>query len=174
MNGLLKIDEWLCGIIVNRFGAHGALDTQALFDAFSRFGTDSLPVDEDRINRVRSLGNPDDYRLVNDYAPYHRMDTRSMWFYWFGHIQCVFAVLDGNDDPRRTARSALLSAIFAGQAFDTAYRQGSNGLTRSAYKGTSGASAILATAEILRDDPTSAIAEMEELFLIWSGLVPAS
>jgi hypothetical protein len=172
LNGLLRIDAWLCGLVEHHFRRDDALDTQALFDAFSRFGGDALPLDSDREQRVRALGNPGDYRLVDDYARFHRMDTREMWFNWFGHMQCVFAALAGGDDPRGPVRSALLAAIFVGQTFDTAYRQGSNGLTRPAYAGAGGSASILATAEVLRDDPESAMEEMEQLYLIWSGLVP--
>ena len=173
-SGLLEVDAWLCGLVEHHFGRGDALDAQALFDAFSRFGRDVLPLDPDREQRVRGLGRPDDYRLVSDFARFHRMDSPGMWFIWFGHLQCVFAAMSGGDDPRRSVRSALLAAIFAGQSFDTAYRQGSNRLTRPAYRGAGGEAAILSTAEMLRDDPDAAIEEMEALYLIWSGRMPPS
>lgn len=172
LEGLIGIDHWLCGLVETHFGAGEALDVEALFDAFAAFGRDALPIDEDRVQRVRNLGRPDDRRLVNEFARYHRMDSRSMWFFWFGHLQCVFAALGGQDDPRRTVRSALLAAIFVGQTFDTVHRPGSEGPTRSAYSGVGGTAAILSTAQLLRGDPESTIAEMEELFLIWSRRIP--
>jgi hypothetical protein len=172
LEGLLGIDAWLCGLVESHFGSGESLDVHALFDAFSAFGRDALPTDEDRVRRVQALGKPGDRRLVEGFARYHRMDSRSMWFFWFGHLHCVFTALEGQDDPRREVRSALLAAIFVGQTFDTAFRTGSEGPTRPAYEGAEGAGTILATAEVLRDDPGTAIVEMEELFLIWSRRIP--
>ena len=170
--GLLKIDEWLCSLVTSHFASSGQLDTDALFDAFSAFGTDSLPVDDDRVERVKALGDPTDYRLVNDFAKYHRMDSRAMWFFWFGHTQCSLVALQGTPTSRDTVRAALLAAIFVGQTTDTANRLGSNGNTRPAYKGTQGRHNILTTAQILLEDSSSAISEVEELYLIWAGSIP--
>lgn len=170
--GLLKIDDWLCSLVSTHFASAGQLDSDSLFDAFAAFGTDTLPLDDERVNLVRALGNPSDYRLVNDFAKYHRMDSRSMWFFWFGHIQCATAALQGVPTPYDGVRRALLAAIFVGQTTDTAYRSGSNGLTRPAYAGTQGRENILATAKVLLDDASSAVSEMEDLYHIWTGAIP--
>jgi len=172
--GLLKIDDWLCSLVANHFEASGQLDSDALLDAFAAFGADVLPVDDDRVARVMALGNPKDRRLVNDFAKYHRMDTRALWFFWFGHIQCVISVLQGATTHHDETRMALLAAIFVGQTTDTAYRLGSNGKTRPAYTGDQGRGNILATARLLLADSGSAIAEMEELYLFWAGSIAPS
>ncbi len=171
-DGLLKIDEWLCTLVGTHFVSGNTLDDHALFDAFDAFGADRLPFDTDRADRVRALGDPSDYRLVNDLAQYHRMDSRSMWFYWFGHIQCTIAALKGIPTAHDATRSALLAAIFVGQTIDTAYRVGSDRRTRPAYTGPQGRSIILATAGVLLTDPESAMVEMEDLFLIAAGAIP--
>jgi hypothetical protein len=170
--GLLKIDEWLCSLVSAHFTFGGQLDFESLFDAFAAFGADVLPVDDDRAARVRALGDPSDYRLVNDFAKYHRMDSRSMWFFWFGHIQCVMAALQGASTPQDGVRTALLAALFVGQTTDTTYRVGSNGNTRPAYTGSQGRDNILTTARFLLQYASSAVSEMEELYLIWAGAIP--
>lgn len=167
--GLIKIDEWLCSLVVSHFASNGNLDSESLFDAFSNFGADTLPLDDDRAQRVKNLNNPNDYRLVNNFAQFHRMDSRSMWFFWFGHLQCVRAALGARTTDRDGIRNALLASIFVGQTVDTAYREGSNRRTRPAYTGDGGKENIIKTANILLTDWDSAIEEMEELFLIWSG-----
>lgn len=171
-DGLLKIDEWLCSLVTSHFSSNGKVDTESLFDAFMNFGADTLPPDEDRAQRVVHLGNPSDPRIVGNFAQYHRMDSRIMWFFWFGHIQCVGAALGSTATDWDNVRDALLAAIFVGQTTDTAYRDGSNRKTRNAYTGTEGKQNILTTAEILSTDRASAIEEMEELFLMYSGKIP--
>lgn len=171
--GLLKIDEWLCGLIMQHFSLNEVLDVEMLFDAFARFGADLLPEDHDRVERVKRLGDPSDYRLTSDFARFHRMDSQSMWFVWFGHLHCTHAALGTINTGRETLRAILLAALFVGQTIDTAYRPGSNLKTRDAYKGDHGKEIILATAKILATDWDSATEEMEQLYHIWHGLVPA-
>jgi hypothetical protein len=168
--GLLRIDEWLCSLVSSHFVSGGTIDLEALFDAFAAFGADILPPDNDRLARVQALNDPSDYRLVNDFALWHRMDSRSMWFFWFGHIQCTLLALQQSTTARDELRAALLAALFVGQTIDTSLRPGSNGLTRSAYKGIGGPQNILATAHALVGDPIMAVGEMEELYLMWVGV----
>lgn len=169
-DSLLKIDEWLCSLIISHFSTDGEIDSESLLDAFSNFGGDTLPSDDDRLKRINDLNDPTDYRL--QFAQYHRMDSRVMWFFWFGHLHCVGAALGGEITERDHIRRALLAAIFVGQTVDTAYREGSNGKTRPAYKGDHGKESIISSAKVLLTDWDSAVEEMQELFLIWSGIIP--
>ncbi len=167
---LLKIDEFILNLVVQFFGQkNDKVDQECLFDAYENFGRDSLPIDEDRVKKVEGLGNPNDYRLVNDFARFHRMDSRVMWFFWFGHLQCVKGALGEEVDSRHDLRTLLLAAIFTGQTIDAAFRQGSNNRTRAAYKGKDGLENIRATAKIIATDWDTGVAEMEDLYWIWSG-----
>ncbi|MBX7086667.1 MAG: hypothetical protein K1X70_09580 [Leptospirales bacterium] len=171
--GLLKIDTFLCTLAKIFFPAptHEGIDTDSLFDAFANFGSDRLPIDEDRVERVRGLNDPKDYRLVNDFARYHRLDTRSLWFFWFAHLHCTQLALGSTQTSDDRIRSHLLAAVFVGQTFDTAYRDGSNRKTRPAYLGEHGKTQILETAPLLSADWDAAVDEMQDLYHIWYGLM---
>ena len=169
---LIAIDDFVCDLVRKMFSDVNTIDIEALCDAFAAFGEDTLPLDQDREDRVRALGNPSDYRLVNDFAKHHRMDTRELWFYWFGHLQCVKACISGQSDGNDTIRTALLAGLFSGQCHDTAFRLGSNRLTRSVYRDASGRQAIISTARIIASQWDAGVQEMETLYHMWKGRIP--
>lgn len=165
--GLLGIDDFILGLVAEYFGDD--VDFDSLIGAYEAFGRDTLPIDEERVDKVKALGNPSDYRLVNDFARFHRMDTRVMWFFWFGHLVCTRASLSDADDENHDIRTKLLAALFVGQVSDTAFREGSNRQTRMAYMGDGGMENIRSTAEFIANDWDAGVSEMEELFWMWSA-----
>lgn len=164
-NGILQIDSFICDAARRHFDHNGSFDRLACLDAFRRFGEDVLPEDEDRESRVRALDDPTDYRLVNNFARFHRMDTRMLWFYWFGHLQLAMAIRTPND-PNEDIRKALVAGIFIGQVSDAAYREGSNRQTRPEYLADE--QAVWQTAVALCDDYDVAATEIQDLYYIWT------
>lgn len=164
---IIKIDGVICDLMEKHFlDASEQFNVPACLDAFRRFGEDILPSDEDRKQRVINLGNLSDRRLVSDFAPYHRMDTRKLWFFWFGHLQCANAIL-GSTDKRAFLRKALAASIFIGQVSDTAFREGSNRQTRSEY--LNDRTTVWQSATTLAEDFELASNEIQELYYIWSA-----
>lgn len=165
-DAILKVDEAICELAFTHFTANGQFDPLRCLDAFRRFGADILPFDQDRVDRVTGLGDPEDYRLKNDFAGHHRMDTRELYFYWYGHLQIARSLTPAGD-PYGTVRDALAAGLLAGQISDTAFRQGSSRKTRPEY--LLSRETVWQTAVAVATDFEATSAELQELYYIFAA-----
>lgn len=128
LEAVKAVDAVLLDLVRKRWTFDGTLDREAMLKAFLLFGADELPEDVDRLRRIESLGNPNDFRLT--YAKYHRMDSLIMWMNWMGHVECAVSLF-GDSDADHGLRTEMLASLCLGYSADCVFRN--RGQTRDEY-----------------------------------------
>jgi hypothetical protein len=152
------VDAVLLGLVRTHWSSQGAPDHEMMLDALLRFGADRLPDDIDRLNRIRALNNPGDFRLT--YAQYHRMDSLIMWMNWMGHVECAIS-LYGRQHTDHGLRTQLLAALCLGYSADCVFRN--RGQTHAEYYGADGEARMWRKSLLLANDFDKARGEAHAL-----------
>lgn len=157
-SAIRDVDAVLVGLARTHWSTQNALDREMMLEAFLRFGADRLPDDTDRLNRIRALNNPQDFRLT--YAQYHRMDSLVMWMNWMGHVECA-VLLDGPQHADHGLRTQFMAALGLGYSADCVFRQ--RGQTRPEYYQADGEGRMWRKSLLLTNDFDKARAEAHAL-----------